>query len=357
MTDKAIQLMEQDSEVAVQNMTRQVMKLASGNQRLNAEQAVQLAVASRLTGLNPFNQEIYMTNRGVMIGVAGVRRKASEQLIYESGETSNHFYPDFRPALADEGDFDPDKDVAYICTITDDVSTKKWRVSLHEFIKVLKDAGMDGSQAFCKAVDVVGRKPSWSAVGVVRASESFGANGKDAWDRHERAKKRAEKWALRKRFPSVIVDYETYETYGGSMDAGKLIRNVTEQVHQEQEATQEKQTEREIMRDLGFEDVPVEPSDVSQETDVIEGEFSEKQLSKAVAPHWEAEALAQVVEREFAKNVHHAANLLAQSDFLMPTQDVGTILNWAMWRHEAKSNGDEDPTSHADSKLADIVNM
>jgi len=64
-----------------------------GGEKLTDGQIKALAQASLATGLDPLNGEIWMTDKGLMIGVKGLRRKGHEQI-------KGNYWTEFRPIIA-----------------------------------------------------------------------------------------------------------------------------------------------------------------------------------------------------------------------------------------------------------------
>lgn len=335
--DSSTVLMVADNEEQIVLATRKLMRLAPGGSKLNKEDAGLLAVASFLTGLNPWNSEIYMTRQGIMIGVAGVRRKAKEMLMYESGNAADNFHVDFQPAVAGvDTDFE-DGDIAYVATITDDASTRTWRKHVKSFIDMAKGLGMDGGEVWDKSVALAGPRPSVSAVAVVRKGEQFGQSGQDKWDRHERCKKRAEKWALRKRFTTLLIDSQDIPVHEVN------LMDITSKIDDVEPAS--KQTEKQILSDMGFDEVVA-----SQDGSFLMPEdMDEKWPDTPYAPR----ILNGIIDLGHSDNPYHVANMLAQSEWLSPAMDDDVIFDWAGRRAIAKAKGAKSPSVIADNYVAD----
>ena len=262
-----------DQEEEVKRLTRKLIRLTPGGKRLNQDEAVDLAVYSILTGLNPFNAECYyMPNVGPIPGIAGHRVKTHEWLMAVSGnDPTVRTWEEFRPAEPGEADFDPDAgDIAVVGTLFDSVSKTRWLQQIMETAERYHKMGAEFKEARDAAMEDIGPCPSWSAVGVVKASEHFSgfewedyqskkpkldADGNkiwkpEMWDRYERAKKRAIKGAYRKGFPSVrLPDPE----YGDVIDA--VAVEVKQQIIAELEAenSRPRKSEPQILGELGYE--------------------------------------------------------------------------------------------------------
>jgi len=182
--------------------------------------------------LNPFAGEAYyLPNIGPCPGIAGWRKKAQEQLNWEAAqqkELGAHFWVEFRDAYPEEAGHDPEKgDIGIVVILHDWLSNKRWRRAYFETFRELKDLGYPINEAEQIAEKMVGPEPVWQGIGVVFSEEKFGG---DKFNRHERAQKRAEKVALRKRFPRIDLadpvnadaDYVDGEfTQVGNPQAGK----------------------------------------------------------------------------------------------------------------------------------------
>lgn len=176
--------------------------IANGN-KLNDNEVYALAQYAAANDLNPFAQECYyLPGIGPCPGIVGWRKKAQEQLVWEAekaGQNGAHFWTEDRPATEGEANFGPG-DIAVVVTLRDWLSSSRWRHDIFETARQLKEFGSSNPMEEAKAF--VGPEPVWTGTGVVFASENFGSKV-EKFDRYERAKKRAEKIALRKRFPRV----------------------------------------------------------------------------------------------------------------------------------------------------------
>jgi hypothetical protein len=239
----ATELLSSSAETELRAMTGKLMRLTPGGRKLNTNQAAELAVYCFMTDLNPFNYEAYyMDGVGPIPGVAGVRRKANDYLAITSGP-DDRFFVYFRDAQVGEANFDPDKgDIAKHASLTIRTVSERWQQNALRIYAELVKAGMDTDTAWERAEKMNGPEPVWTAVGVVDHRENFsrkpGTKGPqdpgthDKWDRHQRAEKRAEKWAIRKAFPSVILpDVDLGEQ--SNIDAtivDAIVRDVTEEL-------------------------------------------------------------------------------------------------------------------------------
>jgi len=246
----ATQLLTSDMTEDVKETVRKLMRLAPGGNRLNTNEATDLAVYSMMNDLNPFNGEAYnLPGVGPIAGIYGYRRKANEWLAANYGPTER-FWCEFTSAPMGAADFDPEVgDIAYICTLHDSVSKREWEQSTLGVYMQLRQGDMNAEKAWEEAQKFVGAEPTWEAVGVVDHREKFADTDNprpsrqvDKWDRHERAKKRAEKWAIRKRFPSTIIPDIDLDD--------EVINSVATEVMEELDKP--KRSEVEIIKQLGY---------------------------------------------------------------------------------------------------------
>lgn len=198
---------QQESQIVLQarEISKRIRFMIVNGNKLKDDEVYALAHFSAANDLNPFAGEAYyLPGIGAIPGIAGWRKKANEQLMWEAekeGLHGAHFWIEWRQAKPEEAVFTPGRDYAWHCTLHDYLSNKRWRESIFQTARELKQFGWEGKEAMTEATRMVGEEPVWTAVGVVLADESFG--GKEKFDRNERAKKRAEKQAIRKRFQQI----------------------------------------------------------------------------------------------------------------------------------------------------------
>jgi hypothetical protein len=218
--------------------------IVNGN-KLSEPEIYALANYAQVNDLNPFAGECYVIpGKGCIPGIAGWRKKAQEQLMWEAkqvGELGAHFTCEYFPASDDEARFAPGTDIAWKVVLHDWLSNKRWRMALLDTLRMLEAAKV--ANPYEEAKKLVGPEPVWTGVGVVFASENFAG---DKMDRNERAKKRGEKLALRKRFPRIdLPDTE--------IDDESAIT-----VIQPQQQFKTTQSTNSILNDLGFDIAPEE---------------------------------------------------------------------------------------------------
>jgi len=192
----------------------QLKQMIVGGKKLSDTEVYALANYASANGLNPFAGECYyLPNVGPCPGVAGWRTKAQDQLDFEAekmGWKGGNMWVTYQHAEPGECTFDPSKDIAYKAVLHDSVSRKRWTDSIKEIATDFVNAGVPFFDAFDKARELIGPEPVAESWGVVFSTENFGG-AVEKFDRHERAKKRAEKLALRKRFPRIhLPEPENY---------------------------------------------------------------------------------------------------------------------------------------------------
>jgi hypothetical protein len=184
-------------------LTKRLSSMIINGEKLPPNKVEALVAFAMTNDLNPFNGECYyLPNIGPIPGIAGWRKKAQEQLNWEAqqaGEPGAHYWVEYEKATTEEAKFDPNKDYAWKVTLQDWISNKKYRQSLYEALDKFSNV-KDIDSPYHEAMKFIGHPPVWTGIGVVFSTENF---GNDKMDRNERAKKRAEKIAIRKRFPRI----------------------------------------------------------------------------------------------------------------------------------------------------------
>lgn len=254
-------------QVTVQEIAKTagvLMRFAPSGRKLQEHEASALALYSMMTGFNAMNNECYyMPGVGPTAGVAGYRVKAKQYNRIVHGVDTN-FTIDYRPAEIFEADFRPGEgDVAWVCELTDTIAINEWDKNMKSWLHTLIEAGIEADKALAKAEQYAGKRPVWSAVGVVDHREHFTKvayeNNKpqvdekgnpvykpEMWDRNERAKKRAEKGALKKRYPDVLIpDLTDLAMEDNNIDT--IISNVVQALADKPAVDRPK-----IMAELGF---------------------------------------------------------------------------------------------------------
>lgn len=220
----------------IREMAQRIKLMIYNGKNLTDAESMALAQYSVGNGLNPFvGEAYYLPGKGPTPGIAGWRKKADEQLEYERRNAKAPFarwfveYPE--PDESERDTFDPKPgDIVVKAIVTDSLSKTDWEQRvLGAYVKLVA-AGVKDMDA---AKELVGPRPMWTALGCVRASENFGG---DAMSRYERACKRAEKAAIRKRFPRInLPEFE---------DADYREPEIT--------VVEPKRTEAQNLADLGY---------------------------------------------------------------------------------------------------------
>ena len=218
-----------------------------------------LAVYMAQTGLSVSDNECYyMPGTGPVIGIAGVRRKAREAAMEEARAAKYRLVgKGYRLEFISGEDaklpgiYDISQgDIAYECILTSDMDEAFWLQKLMPIITQLKSMGLSYEDARNEAIRFIGDCPRTRYVGVVFGKESFSFGDKpEKMDRHERAKKRAEKGALKRRFSIPLdTDIEFAE------DA--IDMRIIDPGPQPDNKFLNGKTNDELISSLGFEDEP-----------------------------------------------------------------------------------------------------
>ena len=201
MTDQAIAVSDINQDLEAWGTRRDLREMAAriktmlpNGSILEDHEALALAQASHLTGLNPFEGEIYFLknpktgeSKGVYTGIKGRRRKAREQLYNQVGKGAN-FWIEYEFATAEwktSNNYDPQ---ATVC-----IATLRDTGMINEYVRIvtaLVSARM--STADIKAI--AGDRPFVTGIGFVKPGEYL------IRPLREVAKKRAERAALAQRF-------------------------------------------------------------------------------------------------------------------------------------------------------------
>jgi len=199
---KAVTFIVQDPA----RLASRLKNLIVNGKKLNDEECLALAQYSVATDLNPFVGECYfLPGIGPGPGIAGWRKKAEEMMAFEADKAripAAKFWCEYAHNGEGEAHYNPEKgDIAVKAILHDEISRTKWEKRiLSHFIELIKSQ-IDKDEAWKLANELAGPEPVWSAVAVVHGTENFGATEK--YDRYERCCKRAEKLAIRKRFPLI----------------------------------------------------------------------------------------------------------------------------------------------------------
>lgn len=277
MATNALSTVTTPTGITVNDRAREIAQrvkfMIQNGRKLEDQEVYALAQYCAANDLNPFAGEAYyMPGAGPVPGIAGWRKKAQEQLNWEAEnqkELGAHFWCDVREATTEEAKHDPNRgDIAMFVTLHDWLSNKRWRRAFFETVRELKEIGYSLEDANAQAKIMVGPEPVWTGVGTVYAEEIFGKGEK--FNRAERAAKRAEKIALRKRFPRVSLPEPAsaeHDAYDGEwVEADPAPRK----------------SEAELLGDLGYDAQPAPKQPAAPVT------VSVSTVNPATAAHLEA---------------------------------------------------------------------
>ena len=262
MSSRRLELAEQKAPAAWDAIKRdsslvvaRIRSMIVNGKKLNDNEVMALTAYSLANDLNPFNGEAYfIPGSGPSPGIAGYRKKARQQVRMEARDAklrAPYFVEDYRlitdPA---EAGHDPDEgDIAYECTVKDNVSLQGHADVITDAMTKLINAGVEPAAALEAAEKMVGKPPGWTGVGVVYNDEKFSRSGRDSFNRHERAKKRAAKLAIKKRFPSLDLPTSVMDDFGED----PIISVEAPEPEKELDKEEPVKTEAEILNELGFE--------------------------------------------------------------------------------------------------------
>lgn len=290
------------SETALQRLKSQLVSsmTGAGGAVLSPLQASQIALITLTTDLSPFLGEVYPTDKGIMIGVVAYERKAQEYL--DAFHPGVKYHVAYRPATpGQDGDFQPERgDVAYVARLTRDDWDREWQNKLSEQLSLLRAAGITGREAYDLALNEIGPKPFVEAVGIVDGREKFSGMYKqgeyageampEAFDRHERAKKRARKNVIKHTFPRLSIP-DPMKILADDQ-AVRLVERATNAIEPPAPKPQipagmtDKEYENTLMHQLGYASPPSNPA-------IIQG-------SARPAPEPNGETLSEETERPYS---------------------------------------------------------
>jgi hypothetical protein len=253
-------------------VVNRIRSMIVNGKKLQDPEVFALTAYSLANDLNPFNGEAYfMPGAGPVPGIQGYRKK-SKMALKQEAQAANvraPFYTEEYRLITDpaEAGHDPEKgDLAYECSISDNVSAQGHADIMSDVMGKLVAAGVDVDKAYHAALKVAGSPPRWTGIGIVYADENFGSTEK--FSRHERAMKRAAKLAIKKRWPSLDIPVEPQ---GVDVDYVPVIS--IEEPDQD-EAPKVKRSNDEILTELGFSPQEAKAK-IVEEDNVEEGEYKE----------------------------------------------------------------------------------
>lgn len=200
----------------LRELAARVKLMIQNGKKLQDHEAMALAQYAIATGLNPFIGECwYLPDIGPSPGIAGWRKKADDQLDVErvkAREPYARWWVEFVEPSENEAQIlnVVNGDIAVHAILHDTLTKNEWERRLIRAIGEFMKCGLGVAEARAAALDVCGKEPTWDSLGIVGKDENFGRY--DKMPRLERAKKRAEKACIRKRFPQVnLPEHERAE--------------------------------------------------------------------------------------------------------------------------------------------------
>jgi len=197
----------------------EIKLIVRGGQKYTTEQAIALAQFSVINQLNPTVGECFYAERiGPVVGIEGLRRKASERYQNETGGQHTYFIETVLNISPTEFSW-KNGDYVSKAILHDPRATGIWIDQIKEVEELLRNSGSESP--FDEAKSLVGPKPVWIGYGRLTEAEialkkldkSEGLYGFQA-----RADKRAEAAALRKRFQIGIVSSDNGEDVFSQVD-------------------------------------------------------------------------------------------------------------------------------------------
>lgn len=222
-----------------QLVARRLALMISNGRKLGPEEINALGAFALTNDVNPFAGECYyIPNVGPVLGIKGLRRKAKEALEAEAAragaQNAASYWFDYRAATSADVDLQ-DGDIGVVATLHTSVDKELW---LNSYLRVLTTLHNVGNEdALDEAGRLVGAEPTWQGIGVVRRAERFGPEGRpEPYVREERASKRAEAAALRRRF-SALGALEVYVDSEPQISVSAVERPALTPVEPRQEPT------------------------------------------------------------------------------------------------------------------------
>lgn len=291
----------------VDEIANRLKLMIMGGRQLVAPEAMALALYAKHTGLDPFNGEAYyIPGKGPGPGIMGIRRKAFEQLEYEASmlrdsPPARYWLEEVTSTPEELDTCEPEKgDIHVTVVLRDSITHHQWEQSVwSKFLQMLgqTQGAIPESACWDRAVTATGAEQSWRGNGCVWHTESFGKDGVEAFDRRERALKRAEKVAVKKRFPRLTLPEPAGWDEDSVIDARvRVVENP------QMSARVPRRDEANILNELGYSVSPVVVESTPKTPPLVQQEAL--QSTESVDPK-----LASLVSANLAQDVPDAARL------------------------------------------------
>lgn len=176
----------------IREMYDRLKLMITNGRKLSDAQAAALAQFAAQENLDPFNQECwYIDGVGPAIGIKGLRRKAQENLESEDPKNGHYFDVKFIDVTSEYLIDEPNLGYAFRAVLRDSRTSSKYLAMMAEY----KAKGLTKEEI----IGVIGNPPTWDGVGFWLKTEK-NPNKDRLYRQDERAKKRAEALAIKKRF-------------------------------------------------------------------------------------------------------------------------------------------------------------
>lgn len=188
----------------------QIKLMISNGVKFSDAEASALAAFAFLNKLNPTTGECWLLKpkdqepMGCMVGIKGLRRKAQQEL-----GKDHQFFVTYQ-------DMQPDDDSIWFqvrATLRDTKTMERYLTMRQQAVTMLKECGSTDPQG--EALAIVGPPPVWEGIGRFTRAEVNSYKDKN-YHPHNRAEKRAEAEAIKKRFS---FDYDFGEGEWEEMEA------------------------------------------------------------------------------------------------------------------------------------------
>lgn len=355
MSDLALRTNTSIALVDADKLAARIKLMIFNGKKLSDDETMALATYAAVNDLNPFVSECYyLPGVGPTPGIAGWRKKADEQLEYEARRAacpSARFWCDYLDTEPRETGALLAGDIAVKAVLHDTITKMQWEQSiLKNMIELLKNKIENAASL---AQEIAGPEPTWSAVGIVRAVENFGP---DKMPRYERACKRAEKAAIRKRFPRVYLPEPA--GYDDVVD-GSFVEQPTAPML----------TQAQALTDLGVDPIqpthdgepPIEQNQTAQSEfqNIIDQEPALQDVMSGKEPiDWPPELITHLTTSNLGvKDYAKCVEMLNRSKMLTitsPQKHFDMYVNWYCQARKGEKN-EVDSADEADHLLANIL--